>query len=345
MGSFTELFGKSFDEASFALINSFNNRQNQPDFLTDREGLNRFLELANSQPQDLFAPQPFPVVRQTPLPNPWQINPLGKDYRFIQLNFPSGKPLGYPANDRVQAYYFYRPGFEKGPVLFYLHGWMAASPEWWFRVPLNWAEPLGMNVFFLELPFHMHRAPPGTFSGQLSLSGNLVEGIQGVQQAVSDVRASLAWLKSRGVNWAALAGRSMGGLVAASTLTVEAGFNCAILDIPAVSPHGSIWHSNYTRRVRENLLNQGLSEEGTEELFKIMRPGRFKPRLSPENILLIEATADRACFPQETEVFAREWNLDIVKVPFGHMSIIFSRQAKKSALAFLRKRLPRQINS
>jgi dienelactone hydrolase len=338
MTNFTELFGRGFDEASFALITSMKRFQKSPQYVTDRQSLENLLTKAEATPQELFAAPPVPVVEEGEMAVPWQVLPLGRQYRMKHISFASAHPSGQPNNDIVHGYYLYREGNEQGPTLFYLHGWMAYSMALWLRPPLGWAEPLGLNVFFLEQPYHMRRCPPGTQSGQLSLNGDLLMGMVTIQQSVSDVRSALYWLQQKqGVKQVGLLGRSMGGLVAATTLAAEPGFDCAILDIPAVSPHSAIWRSSYTRLVRAELEQQGFDEEETAEFFEVVRPGRFRPAIDPERILLIEATADRACFPDETERFAQEWGVNLVRVPFGHMSIMFSRQAKRSAMSFLQK--------
>ncbi len=338
MAAITRVFGAGFDEASFAIVNGLMRFQKTSAFLTDRNRLQQVQNLREQSAVELFAAPPRPTeIKSENFPLPWQVAPYGVGYKAEYISFPSAIKLDVPNNDTVYGYYIYRPGHETAPTLFYLHGWMAYSPAMWLRPPLSLAQPLGLNVFFLEQPFHMHRTPPGTSSGQLSVSGDLLMALNGVQQAVSDVRAGLQWLKdAQGVEKVALLGRSMGGLVAATTLTVEASFACAILDIPAVSPHSSIWRSNYTRSVRSELLKQGLSPEETMAAFEALRPGRFPPTLDSKRILLIEATADRACFPEDTERFAHEWNLPIVRVEFGHMSVILSRQARFASLEFLR---------
>jgi dienelactone hydrolase len=330
-----KLLAMGFDEASFALVTGLKQLQKTPHYTTDRTRLNKLMAMSQASPNQLFPAPSLPDVKQYQQPLPWSLKLLSQSYEMKHLTFHSAKPLGLPNNDTAHAYYLYRPGYEQAPTLFYMHGWMAYSPTLWLRPPLSWAVPLGMNVFFLEQPFHMHRCPPGTQSGQMSLSGDLLMGLESIQQSVSDVRAGLLWLQAHGIKEVALLGRSLGGLVAATTLTVESGFSCAILDIPAVSPHSAIWRSNYTRLVRAELIQQGFDEQETAAFFEIIRPGRFQPALDHRRILLIEAIADRACFPDETERFAQEWNLTTVHINTGHLSVMLSRQAKRSAHDFL----------
>ncbi len=332
----SKLFAAGFDEASFALVTGLKQLQKKPQqFVTNRGNLEMLREMMQHGPEEFFVKPPNPQVQEEMVVRPWQISPYGQEYQVKHVTFPSAVSLGYENNDTVHGYFLYRPGYEQAPTLFYLHGWMAYSYGLWLRGPLSWAEALGLNVFFMEQPFHMRRCPPGSQSGEMSLSGDLMMGMAGVQQAVSDTRASLAWLKMQGVEQVGLLGRSMGGLVAASSLTVETEFDCAILDIPAVSPQNTIWRSSYTRLVREELRQQGFDEQETAAFFEVVRPGRFQPTIDPERILLIEATADRACFPDETERFAQEWKLPTVRINTGHMSIMLSRQARRSALEFL----------
>ena len=148
----------------------------------------------------------------------------------------------------------------------------------------------------LELPHHIGRTTTGTYSGELSLTANLPATLTTIQQAVSDTRAIAGWLRERGIEWLALEGQSLGGLVAALTLTVETAFDCAVLFVPAVEPGISLWHSTYTRTLRRELLRQELDEAAISSLLEGLRPARSQLLLDPARILVVAATGDRVTF-------------------------------------------------
>lgn len=330
-----------FDEAMFGLSTFFWQIKNQPPYLSDAEELARLYRSAPEllEPGQVFAPPPAPVVELEPVKLPRLAATPGdfaRQYQAYRMQYPSATSTGYPENDRVQALYLERKGAEKAPCVIYLHGWMEFEPGLSLRLPLNWAGPLGMNILALHLPFHFERTPSGKISGELSVTGNLPLALKGLQQAVGDVRQALYWLRARGLK-AGLIGKSLGGLVGAIALAAEPGFEAGVLAVPATSTRTSIWQSRYTRLVRRDLTRQGLDEEATARMLEIVRPGRYQPAIDPQRILVFKATADRVCFPSDTDRFTRQWGVKVIEVPTGHLTATFAPGTRRATQEHLRR--------
>ncbi len=331
-----------FDDAMFSLSTFLWQLKGKPPYLSDAAELAR-LQQPVTLPEvgGLFRSPPVPTVALTPMRLPISAQASARRYRAFRLEYPSAVKTEYEANDLVRAVYLEQIEAESAPTLLYLHGWMEFETGLSLRLPLSWAEPLGLNIVALHLPFHFERTPPGTLSGELAVTGNLPLAIKGMQQAVSDVRQALYWLKQRGLR-VALAGKSLGGLVGAMALATEAGFEAGALVVPATSTRASIWRSRYTRLVRRDLTQQGLDEEATARLLEVVRPGRYQPVIEPERILVFKARADRVCFPTDTDQFAEQWGVQVIEVPTGHLTATLVPSMHRAAQTHLYRFMSKQ---
>lgn len=336
---FTRLVGSGFDELSFYIITTWRGWQRRQKYVSDPTELAALRKLAESEQaaqvfNQLISP-PLPTIEIQNKKMPLLLRDLARSYRYTELTFPSSVLTAFPSNNLVHAHHLYRPDHKNGPTLLYLHGWMDFKPEISLRPPLRWVAPLGYNLVMLELPHHMNRISPGTYSGELTLTGNLPAMTTLVSQAIGDIRALLAWLRARGIARVALAGKSLGGAVAAMTLTVESGLDCAVLFVPAVEPSASLWHSTYTRAIRTELSRQGIDEAATQFLLEAFRPARYQPLISREKILVVGATGDKVAFPHDVEAFAQAWQAELALVEWGHLSSGWTPAAAKAIRPFL----------
>ena len=210
-------FGSGFDEISFYLISTWRGWQRRTPYMSDAAEMLALQELTQAEPSQLFVPPLSPDVSIQNQQMPTVLRPLARNYRYTHLTFPSAVTTGNTNNDTVHAHHLYRPDHKNGPTLLYLHGWHNFNAALSLFTPLQLVAPLGCNLVMLELPHHIGRTTTGTYSGELSLTANLPATLTTIQQAVSDTRAIAGWLRERGIEWLALEGQSLGGLVAALT--------------------------------------------------------------------------------------------------------------------------------
>jgi pimeloyl-ACP methyl ester carboxylesterase len=332
----------SVDDLLFAFSTSLWQLKKKPTYLSDTAQLAQLhQQQPGLAPDQLFLPPSLPVVTLQSIRLPVlarQFGAIGRQYRAFHLEYPSAVSTGYAANDVVRAIYLEHIGAENSPAVIYLHGWMEFEPGLSLRLPLSWFGAMGLNILALHLPFHFERTPPDKLSGELSITGNLPLALKGLQQAISDVRQALYWLKQRNCP-VALLGKSLGGLVGAMTLAVEPGFEAGALVVPATSTRSTIWHSRYTRLIRRDLTRQGLDEETTSQLLEVVRPGHYQPSIDPRRILVLKAKADRVCFPFDTDHFVQQWGANLVEIPTGHLTATFAPQARRAVHDHLQRYL------
>jgi acetyl esterase/lipase len=335
-----------YDEVGFRAATRLLQLRRPKPHLSDKQALENLLTLSETADKaQVFPTPPVPEVKIEPAKKPYTILGIGNDYLMDKLEWHSAYPLGYPENDKVTAWWCFKPDHETAPTIVYCHGWMSPDKGLSLRLPLNWAEGIGANVLFIEMPFHMNRTPKGTYNGELSISGDLPSIVEGARQAVTDVRSGVHWLLSRGVERIALIGKSMGGNVASLTTAAESHLACSVLIVPAVGATKSLWYSSYATLVREELISQNIDEALTDKYLRLTNPNSYQPAIDPEHVLVISATADRACFYPDVEAFAKNWGTEFTSVPYGHFSAVLTNYAKSCSQTFMKKFLFQDFRS
>ena len=113
---------------------------------------------------------------------------------YQNFSFASPLPSNVAPNDRVRVHrYGARRGAE-GTILFH-HPAFRTGLAWvrWFTRPLRER----YDVVVLEIPYHLSRAPHGTFSGERLINPNPIHLYEGLRQWMADHRAVLALLDAK----------------------------------------------------------------------------------------------------------------------------------------------------
>lgn len=325
----------NFDEAVFWLSNIALKLTKPPAYISDQTEFEKLLgAVANFEPDKVFQKPTVPSFELKPAKVSSILRMLSgspNHYQAYTFEYPSLVNTGYPQNDIVRGHYLECTNRPHAPALIYLHGWREFDSTLGLRLPLAWFGPAGYHILMLHFPFHFERTPKGTLSGQLSLTGNLPLTITGVQQAISDVRQAIYWLRQRHSK-VGLMGKSLGGLIGSTTLIVEEALDAAALLVPATNSYTSVWKSTYTEMMRQDLRAQGLDEQKTWQLFEALRPANYPPRIEPQKILTVKAIEDRVCFPADTDTFVQRWNTPVVEVPTGHLTVTLDKRVNEAVV-------------
>ena len=126
----------------------------------------------------------------------WRAEPLGADSRTVEVwdvTFPSPVTTQFEANNTVHCEYFQpkRPG--KRPAVIVLHILGGDFPL--SRLFCNRMAQQGVAALFVKMPFYGPRR--GEDISRRMISADPDETVEGMTQAVLDIRRATAWLASR----------------------------------------------------------------------------------------------------------------------------------------------------
>jgi dienelactone hydrolase len=163
----------------------------------------------------------------------WQAQPLLEDSETIEVwnvTFPSPVVTPHECNNTVHAEYFRPRSAGKRPAVIVLHILGGDFPL--SRLFCNRLAQQGVAALFVKMPFYGPRRDPN--SPRRMVSVNPDETVEGMTQAVLDIRRATAWLASRDEvdpEQIGIFGISLGGITGALAASIEPRINnvCLLL--------------------------------------------------------------------------------------------------------------------
>ena len=207
--------------------------------------------------------------------------------------------------------------------LVYVHGWL--EPGSWVEeltVFPRWSRELGVDVAHLALPFHGYRSPPGAlFSGEYFWTADLVRSFEAIRQAVHDLRALVAWLRSQGYEHVGVTGISLGGAIVMLAACLAPTPDYLIPIVAHLELEDAVENAPILWRMKHDLERQGAARDRRREIFTRLGLSSFSPVIAPARQLWIEARddlyIDAALVERQWEAWGRP---PIHWIPGGHMT-------------------------
>jgi dienelactone hydrolase len=240
-------------------------------------------------------------------------------YDPLQFRFPTPLPCEFAENNVVYGRLYRCAGrWQERPVIVLLHGG-GGDPDYHFRFPLiaRRCNRAGFNVATLVAPYYFRRRPrqPGTLS-----EPDYLRTAKTFAQAVAEIRALTGWLLEEGCSAVALWGSSYGGWLAGLAACRDARLAAVVMTVPGVRLNCLLAEQFVRRNIREALQERGAAWEQLN-----MTPLNLtltRPKIPPENILLIEGVHDLFVRAEPVEELWQVWGRpDIWRLPHGHAII------------------------
>ena len=242
----------------------------------------------------------------------------GSGAGFEKVRFPSlyephpeepgrGRWLSYERNRAAHAWLLRHPGAPR-PWLVCLHGIRMGSPKGdipHFR-PEYLHHELGLNLVIPVLPIHGPRRV-GPVSGDRILSGDVMDGLHAGAQAMWDVRRLMGWLReTQEAPAVGTLGHSLGGY-AAALLAGLAQVDCSVVANPATDPSRLFWR-NALSLVTRCLKTEGIREEDSARLLRVVSPLAFAPLVPKERLAVLHGVTDRVVPAVEAASLWEHWD-------------------------------------
>ena len=269
-------------------------------------------------------------------------------YTIKQLNkgkslitFPSNITTPYPENNTVYATYRQpqeRDQHKNKGIIIMLHGWKIASQKFYTLFMRRFLKE-GYGVIFLELPYHLHRTPQKSYSGEYFITANLQRTVEAYHQAVLDVRCLIDFCIKETKN-VALWGTSLGAITAALTVPFDPRIKGIISIVGGGNIAGICWTGISTTQVKRDCVQHNITFETVQNYWRLIDPVTYTTHSVRKKMLMINAEKD--------EYIAREFTLQlwekcgkprIVWLPTGHVSfVLYYNKVMRECLGFLEKR-------
>lgn len=225
---------------------------------------------------------------------PYESNPLPEVSTRIgvsEVRFPSPVKTESELNNTVHCEFFYPKQPGKCPAVVVLH--ILGGDFDLARLFANNFAQHGVAALFLKMPYYGPRREPG--STRRMISSNPDETVEGMTQAVLDIRHATAWLAAQpNVDGERLGifGISLGGITGALAAAAEPRLNNVCLMLAGGDLGRIAWESKELERLRLQWLTQGHSREEFLERLRIIDPVRYGSNLQGRRILMLNARND-----------------------------------------------------
>jgi dienelactone hydrolase len=224
-------------------------------------------------------------------------------------------------NNTVHCEY-YRPNVSgKHPAVIVLHILGGDFPL--ARVFANSIAQRGVGALFLKMPYYGPRR--GAHSPKRMITPDPRETVEGMTQAILDIRQAAAFLSSReevDSSEIGVFGISLGGITGALALTAEPRLKngCFLL---AGGDMGQVaWHGKELEETRQLWLQSGGTKEAFFEIMKAIDPAVYASNAKNRNILMLNAIDDEVIPKACTESLWRAFGEpQIVWYDGGHYSV------------------------
>lgn len=262
-----------------------------------------------------FRPEPVSEVRVL---REWRL----RERPVTEIAFPSPVKTRWAENNTAYGYHLRLGDGRPHPSFVILHGWgrKSLAVERW-RIGLRLARH-GIESLFLVMPFHLRRAPKGSWSGEFMISGDVVRTAESFQQTVVEVRAILPWLRERSPRVGFL-GMSLGGIIGHLAMCVER-FDAGVTLLASGNSAGVTWEGRLTRYVRRDIERAGISREQLEKIWSVTNPTLLARHHRTPRLMMLAGRYDEIVPPKFTvELWEALGRPPLRWYPCAHYSAFF----------------------
>ena len=211
---------------------------------------------------------------------------------------------------------------QEAPFLLLLHA--NGRQDWGFE---DWHARRLMarrwRVALLALPYHLERRPARLDPGAAVMTPDLPHTLLALGQAACDAAAVLRWARAAGAGRVAVAGWSLGGLVAALVAT-QLPLDAALLVEPAANLAWMMTHYGlFPAAIRRELRAAGLTQAALEDWLAPVLPGNLRPQVPLAGLRFLLARYDRPVGFAPPLALWRAWGRPALRIePTGHVALL-----------------------
>ncbi len=228
----------------------------------------------------------------------YELRPLDvptEHFQISELTFPSPVKTPHEKNNTVHCEFF-RPKRDAGtsgkmPAVVVLHILGGDFPL--ARLFCNALAQKGVAALFVKMPYYGPRRDPAV--NRRMVSPDPRQTVEGMTQAILDIRCATAWLASRDeidAQRLGIFGISLGGITGALAATAEPRLSNVCLLLAGGDLGKVAWESKELAKVRQQWLAGGGTREEFMTILGQVDPVRYAKSVHGRRILLMNAKDD-----------------------------------------------------
>ncbi len=248
--------------------------------------------------------------------------------RIFKVRFPSFIKSKSEINNTVHAQYFQPEGKGPFPAVVMLH--ILGGDFTLSQMISNGLARRKVAVLFVKMPYYGERRPKGV--RRRMLSPDLDETIEGMTQAVFDIRRAATWLEHRpevDAQQLGVIGISLGGIMSGLSAAAEPRFQKVAMYLAGGNLHSAIWDSQIpeVRGFKSKWQAAGETRESFIKKMEDVDPITHAHKLKTRKVLMVNAKND--------EVIPRDCTVALWKKIGTKQEIIWLDAGHYSAALFL----------
>jgi cephalosporin-C deacetylase-like acetyl esterase len=219
-----------------------------------------------------------------------------------KVTFPSPIKSGVAENNTVHAEYFQPAGDGPFPACVVLH--ILGGDFLLSETVANHLATHGVAALFVKMPYYGERRGKGSARRMISREPN--ESVEGMTQAVLDIRRATAWLASRpevDPQRLGITGISLGGIMSALGAAGEPRLKNVAIVLGGGKLADVLWANEIreARDFREKWIAQGGTQESFRKALAPVDPATYGHLLKGRRVLMIAAKNDEVVLPECAE--------------------------------------------
>lgn len=243
-----------------------------------------------------------------------------------ELVFDSAIHLRHPESNRAQLWIYRHGPLGERPVVLWVPGLYVSEVAFRFIDRfIGAALDLGADVAFYVPPYHLGRAPAGFDSGDAVLATDFPDHLAVSAQEISDLRALVLWLRSRGVSTLGAFAGSMGANIVLRIITWEPAFDFATLLIPLIRWDDVTLEAPEMAPVRRRVHDAGWEKEALAEVYRALDPTPDAPRMPAAKLSVLYGRWDQVARVGPLLRWADAWGVTRLRAcDSGHTLILLN---------------------
>jgi len=265
---------------------------------------------------------------------------IEKNYEIGKIKFLSEVENG-DSNKESVFHYRKNLGTDNNVNIIFVHGWRADNLDRLGKVFLDSFVERSYNIYNYVLPFHMERSPDTSlYSGEYFVSADVSRTLKSEQQAVSDIRALISYIKTEKKGKVIIIGLSLGGITTNLLSEVEENIDVLISLFYANDLSFTIYETEAGKYIKKDFLKNNFDYSLLKKSWEVINPCLRKPLINLNKILLVSGKYDKYVINKDTNTLWKNWgNPKRYMYSCGHSGIVLSKnKIKKDVLEFIDKR-------